>query len=760
MIDISKAFGTPAEPIADFFQRPGVGYYIPLYQREYSWDQENIDQLMEDICNGVDALVDNDDTIRFMGTVILLKESNPTVNIEPKDMRALPTSINNVIDGQQRISTIALLACLLYQKIYQKRERLPVDSIYDGLREEINSKLDTLEELFSVDLKRGKPKRKPIIVRGSVDGWTFDGSDDINYKSDISLYLAKFIRSIQEKADFPTIPTNSLVGTNLKRMIRWLTLVENAHERTEEGFPPAWKIISNISEEYIWSYNREELRNIIKTTSEPMSKDEMRVCSLVQLFAFTHYLLHRCCFIQIEPILENWAFDMFQSLNASGTPLTAVETFKPLVVNVINKSGSNYKGSKCEEYFGRVDSFLSNTRNASTKNKLTNEYLTTFALTFDGSKLSSQFSSQRRWLTDAFCNKTGLTLKEEFIRRLADLATYWVEVIFLDPNTNTTIAGTASESEDLKKTATLCALYLRDSGHKMANTLLSRFYSNILRKKEGSGKEFLRACKALAAFFTLWRSAYGNTGLDEVYRKILKGDPDSGIPQMSWEGEDSNLSFINLSHYLNKVLEEKKIYHKEEWKNKANQNLRYDNAAYVCKFALFITAHDTILDPENHGLMKCGAPGITPYLDPLKWISKDFKSIEHIAPQRPPKGSGWDENLYKTDYVESIGNLTLLPVPINSSAGNKRWLDKLTYYKHLAESDPDNLSALKKHAAENGVELAEETIELLMSTSHKHHIKPLVELGYEGNWDKFFVEKRTERICNILWDRIRPWLQP
>jgi len=36
------------------------------------------------------------------------------------------------------------------------------------------------------------------------------------------------------------------------------------------------------------------------------------------------------------------------------------------------------------------------------------------------------------------------------------------------------------------------------------------------------------ACKAVAAFFTLWRSALTNTGLDDVYRKLFRD-------QMSWE---------------------------------------------------------------------------------------------------------------------------------------------------------------------------------------------------------------------------------
>lgn len=154
-VDISQAFITSSETISYFFQRPDLGYYIPLYQRPYSWDTENIEQLMSDIIRGVEALLDNDNNIRFLGTVILVKESNPLANIKPQDKRALPKNIDNVIDGQQRISTIALLACLLYQRLYQIRERLPKDSKYEGLREAVDGYLATLTELFSFDLRRG-----------------------------------------------------------------------------------------------------------------------------------------------------------------------------------------------------------------------------------------------------------------------------------------------------------------------------------------------------------------------------------------------------------------------------------------------------------------------------------------------------------------------------------------------------------------------------------------------------------------------------
>ena len=51
-MEISRAFKTESKPISSFFRQPGIGYYIPLYQREYSWDEENIEQLMDDICSG------------------------------------------------------------------------------------------------------------------------------------------------------------------------------------------------------------------------------------------------------------------------------------------------------------------------------------------------------------------------------------------------------------------------------------------------------------------------------------------------------------------------------------------------------------------------------------------------------------------------------------------------------------------------------------------------------------------------------------
>ena len=733
MVDIPRSFETSSMTVSNFFQRPDVGFYIPLYQREYSWNKENIDQLMEDICQGVDVLTvqEGENIIRFLGTIILVKELNRDINIDPIDKRALPKYIDNVIDGQQRISTIALLACLLYQKLYKLKEQLPKTIKQQGIEEAVDTYLATLIEVFSFDLRRGSPARKPIIIRGSVDGWTFDG-DDNNYQSDVSSFIASFIRAIQGKEDkvqFPKIPTGGRVASNIGRMNYLLKKVEDAHknELSEDvDFPSARKILKKISQVDLWSYERPELVNMVEENGSQKSQDKNQntVCSLIQYFAFCYYLLQRCCLTLIEPESDDRAFDMFQSLNATGTNLTAIETFKPLVVNSVNSNNGSFNGSKSEAYFAQIDKLL-NPLKKSSKDKITNEYLSIFGATYNGGKKPTrQFSAQRKWLIDEYDKCKSIEQKEEFIRQMSDLATWMREIEDFDQNKLPTIPKIEEVQYPDRKQAEVCILYLREAGHKMANTILSRFYSLIIRNERvEAAREFVFACKAVAAFFTLWRSASDNKELDDAYRKLLRD-------QMSWENGNEGLTVAELKKNFLKVLEKKEIGNQEKWQKKARENLTYERAKTVCKFAIFVTSDNTIPDPNESGLMIIGTEGSTAsYLEAMNWRANDLKSLEHIAPKDRLSDIEWDENLYEDDVYDRIGNLTLLPTDINSSASNKSWVEKWRCYRYLAETTPN-----------------------------RSHIIPIVQLGAEGVWDKQLVDKRTDRICDILWNRIYKWL--
>ena len=209
----------------------------------------------------------------------------------------------------------------------------------------------------------------------------------------------------------------------------------------------------------------------------------------------------------------------------------------------------------------------------------------------------------------------------------------------------------------------------------------------------------------VAAFFTIWRAAKGNAGLDDVYRGLLRKS------QMSWEGTEEKLTSAELSKRFKDELENQGIGSKSAWMERAARELRSDNARQVCRFSLFISAHDSIADADCPGLMKTARKGSNSLLKARYWLHEDLREIEHIAPKRPDADSSWDRGLYNVDQkYELIGNLTLLPPEINRTVSNRTWKAKWLCYCHLAESDSDRLEELRSLAEEHRVDLHEDVI--------------------------------------------------
>lgn len=766
MFQIDKAFNPETTNVHGFYQKPGVGLYIPLYQREYSWDKDNIDQLLDDVAQGIFSITENKDEIRFLGTVIAVQVQDKR-SIYPIDPQGLPSLVENIIDGQQRLSTIALFSTLLYHHIWTIQDKIPSstdENVKKQLDEVCNFWKKKLLDIFSLDLQRGNPYRKPKIIRGNRDQWTKDGEVDSNYISDVANYLANFINYIDENQSVDKLPSfrpKTHTGENLKRIDKWLTsTVLKAHETQTEDFITAWEVLSKINQEYIWQYDRFDLEDIVKKKElENKNSLEYKLCSLVQLFAVAHYLLERCCFTIIQPMNEEWAFDMFQSLNATGTPLTAIETFKPSVVHALDNSNTvRFKGSLVEKSFEKIDALFTGSTSAANKSSLTKDILTSFALTVEGKKLSSHFSQQRKWLIETFSKEfSDLQGQMDFIHFFGNYAAFYKEVWLDYDGTNGLPISKISEHPEADL-ASLLILYLKESNHKMAITILGRFYSGIIQGEEKSISNFIEATKAVARFYTIWRSAQSNSGLDVEYRNFLKRPLDENrevIKENSNAWVDSpQIDLESLKAYFNTVLghEDRNLLNKETWKAKAKYALKYNRAKSVCKLALFISAHNTIADETEAGLMKMGKDGTAEYLKLNKWVSDDLKTIEHIAPQ---KGNthNWDKAFYtEEEWCQSVGNLTLLPTDINSSAGNKGWKAKYIYYQFLRETDTEKHQTLKNKASNLGVELQDSTLKLLQDAKFNHHMKSIVTVGDEGDWTAELVEKRAERILDILWD--------
>ena len=301
-----------------------------------------------------------------------------------------------------------------------------------------------------------------------------------------------------------------------------------------------------------------------------------------------------------------------------------------------------------------------------------------------------------------------------------------------------------NEEADL---ASLLIAFLKDSNHRMAITTLATAYQDVLDGKIGASQPFIDTVKATAAFYFLWRSVLPNNGLDVAYRDYFG---------KCFETKTA-FSVKGLKAHLQKTLDAKGIK-KDIWIRNAAMNIKYDKNTDFTKLALLIASTDTIPDTVVRGSIKKGKPGTFDYLKVKYWTSEDLKTIEHIAPQT--NVGIWDSALYDpaTMYVHSLGNLTLLPVDINSSVGNKEWKEKLLYYKSVAEDDPAVLAGIENTAKSIGVTLSKDTVKLLQDCKYSHHIKPISSLDYFDSWKADLVKTRTEAMLNVIWDRLTDWL--
>ncbi len=75
----------------------GKRYFVPIYQRDYSWKQDQWEDLWSDV-----MLVSESSTVHYMGAIVLQNQGNKRFA---------------VIDGQQRLTTITLIAVACIQKI-------------------------------------------------------------------------------------------------------------------------------------------------------------------------------------------------------------------------------------------------------------------------------------------------------------------------------------------------------------------------------------------------------------------------------------------------------------------------------------------------------------------------------------------------------------------------------------------------------------------------------------------------------------------
>lgn len=762
-MDLGDAWKSVGGSVADLFDRPGEAFVVPRYQRDYTWEEENVNQLFDDLVLGLQELAreGGDDATMFLGTSILTPLDDTTDVVLPGEERAKPTAVQVVIDGQQRIATIALIAIVLAERINSLCRELTGLGPYKALRDHGVDVVGDLKRVYAVRLGRGaEPAHKPKVIREAVDQWTYSGGDQA-YKSPIARYIATYIRTTNAGEALAAIGTGvPRVRRNIELIDRWLDDICGAHvpgSPLHGQFPSGASAATSRMQKYVLGYSDATVGEIVGRMEVKESERDWVASAAYHVFLLTYYLLRRCGVNRLQAKHEEWGFDMFQALNATGTPLTAMETFLPQVMAAEKKCEEEWDTSPSAEYMAEVDRLFEGSSTNRKKSQRTNDLLRTFALCQDGKKLGNRFSSQRRWLSSVYRAAEDLEERRSLVRNLAEVARFYRCAWYMEEcESPSCILGL--EKHPQGELASLLVQYLKKASSRLSAPILARFYSQAVLDP-AQQDQFVDAAKACAAFFTLWRSARSTSGLDDVYRRFYQGSGGPvGVGKHTWSEMPGQIAANGLKEYFRSVLEDKEIATKDLWMNASRRFLLYSEVKAVCRFVLFVGGHDRVANPDRPGLTTEGTVGTCPLLELGRWRAKSYKSIEHVAPQRPRSAHGWDPKIYSEGLADELGNLLLLPTDINGFADNRDWAVKFLYYSHVGDSRA-RIERAREEAERRGIRLRANAIRVLRTAEYSCVVAPVLDIGVEGGWDSALIDRRTRQIKEIAWKSLNSWLE-
>lgn len=715
----AEEFKADGQTLHRYLQQPGLGFYIPIYQRGYSWGKENITRLFEDLVYGIERYAAEGAAMTFLGTFIVVSDKY-SIPLQP----AVPTDVFQVIDGQQRLTTAIALAIELSSMLNSRAQ--------NGDEDLMSLALQTSRRLLGltyIEMYSGEPPYNfwPRLIR-YPDTWGYSESK-ASYQSPIGKYI---LEKVVMKNHRYISPDDSL-------RVAVEAIVEEL-KKVEEGNTESLDF--NSSE--IWSESK-HLASLLelKSANSPGSIH----APLARLTALGRFLLDEVQLIHVRAPNDDYAFALFEPLNTTGQSLTPLETLKPLVVQA-EGGPTTYPNSLSASSYGLVEPTVDDTE-PSRKATKTADLLTAFALAETGDKLGRRLDEQRKYLRTQYVRREGLVEKRHFLTSLANVAEFEREVWRSSNPTKL-----SPKQDDV----VVCLKMLRDSNHTIARGLLARYYSVW---GEDSGATFCRAVRGAAAFWVIWRLSRSTTaGIDSHYRTLMaKGweventriPPFCRYPETDHPEPLPGVDKLLIS-YRNILKEKGEIDSRTTWIDKVSSIGVYATNS-ITKFALLAAHHDVIADPNAPGLIRPGTVGSNETLTSRHWDS-DF-SIEHVAPaNKRLNDESYEQEIYDNGLQNRLGNLTLVPRSENSSLSNRPWIEKRFMYRVLGETDPELRLGLLSQAKLN----LDPKTESILSESRNQPFCEALGKCEEDEWLAQSIRDRSRIIAGFVWDRLTPWL--
>ena len=757
--------------VSSFIGSSGRGFYVPEYQRPLTWQQQDIAPLFESVSLGINRLVagKDNDVATFIGTMICHEDG--TRAIVGKRADALDGQVFVVIDGQQRLTLLMTASALLHDRI---RVGMARGQVSEWLANKCGSQLGDLTEMFQSDMKWGDDQFRfyPRMIR-DTDKWANTSerlyiSPLSHFCSDYGDFVRKQEKSLnktpyiyQATAAFPgDTPLLREMRENFSGTVQSVSnFLDDICEGRDDRFPTVNKMMQekNVLSALFSTRNAHFCKEMANLHDPEQKK-------LVMTIAIARYLLSKVHFVALVTSDEDYAFDIFESLNTTGQLLTAYETFKPEMVR--EETLSLFNDSESGRHAREIET---NIHAGGAPGKFTADLIVSFALSESGAKLSATLRDQRGYMRSQYkCLKTKED-KRLFTRHLMHASQ--VSGVWVQPKKSEMLLPAVSrEFQQEWKEARFCLDFIRKANHSISRGLMTRFHESVQISKESEREEKIRSLcrvvKAIAAFFALWRGSRPNTdGIDARYRdmmkqgvKQLKVAPFSEILPFSRQGggpvSDEQV-ILAFRHFLAEGGNSKrKITSRKEWVEHAVEVPVYRGAQAVAKFLLLVASEGAAPSKKEPGMLeKSPRKGaFPPMIDECSWGSKDYDTIEHVIAQ-----SDRDKWRCDADKLNRLGNLTLLPKKANSLIGSNEWREKRPIYRALSAKTEDELNEAiddpdfpKKHRKSK-----------ILTERHLPMTATLAKcdsFDYQEGGNGI-IEKRGKNLAELAWQRLAvDWL--
>ncbi|WP_231208624.1 DUF262 domain-containing protein [Helicobacter pylori] len=256
--------------INDFFALTGTVFSIPVYQRNYTWEEENCEKLLQDIVS-----ISQNKKTHFMGSITYILH----LIDEEKSLRQLQEFV--IIDGQQRITTLMLLLKAIETKIQNEGIKKEIGNLLNLSGQRLRLKpIKSDKEAFDLVMQNRAHELQGVShIRNNYKFFTKELEDYISKGYRIEEIYGAFLRlkivaiGLELGEDDPQLVFESInaTGVQLKGLdlIRnYLMMGENS-DRQKHLYDTYWVPLEN------W-LGEKDLNDFIKTYLRIYFEDKVK----------------------------------------------------------------------------------------------------------------------------------------------------------------------------------------------------------------------------------------------------------------------------------------------------------------------------------------------------------------------------------------------------------------------------------------------------------------------------------------------------